>query len=127
MTKVQPATSPSAASTTSTTTRRLWVAPLVWAAHFLAIYAFTALACARKSATGWYGVDAVPWFVGAATLVAAALLLAMISIAVRDLRRGASPLQPSAFTHWLSAALAGLALLAVVWETLPVLLIPLCS
>lgn len=105
---------------------RLWVAPLVWAAHFLAIYAFTALACARKDTAGWFGVGTVPWFVSAATLVAAAVLLLTIGIAVHDGRRSASSPEPSPFVHWLTAAIAGLVLLAVVWETLPVLLVPAC-
>ena len=108
-------------------TWRLWVPPLVWAAHFLAIYAFTALACARQGTTGWFGVDAVPWFVGAAMLVASGVLLVMIGLAVRDGRRAASSPEPSGFVHWLTAAVAGLVLLAVVWETLPVLLVPVCS
>ena len=101
--------------------------PVVWATHFLTIYGFTALACARMGAAGWFDVDAVPWFVGAATLVAAAVLLVMIGLAARDGRRGASSPQLSGFVHWLSAAVASLGLLAVAWEALPVLLVPVCS
>ncbi len=108
-------------------TWRLWVGPLVWATHFLAIYGFTALACARIVEPGWFGVGAVPWFVGAATLVAAAALLVTIGFAVRDGRRAVSSQEPSRFMHSLTAAIASLALLAVVWETLPVLLVPVCA
>ncbi len=114
-------------ATAQAVTWRLWVGPLVWAAHFLAIYAFTALACARNVAAGWFGVGIVIWFIGAATLVAAAVLLLTIGIAVRDGRRSASSPEPSPFVHWLTAAIAGLVLLAVLWETLPVLLVPVCS
>ncbi len=108
-------------------TWRLWIAPLVWAAHFLAIYGFTALACERMGTPGWFGVGAVLWFVGAATLFATAVLLVTIVVAVRDGRRAASLPEPSSFVHWFTAAIAGLALLAVLWETLPVLLVPVCS
>lgn len=114
-------------ATARAVTWRLWVAPLVWAVHFLAIYAFTALTCARRGIAGWFGVDAVPWFVGAATWVAAAILLLTIRVAVRDGRRAASLSEFSGFVHWLTAAIASLVLLAVLWETLPVLLVPVCS
>lgn len=114
-------------ATAQAVTWRLWVGPLVWAAHFLAIYAFTALACARNVAAGWFGVGIVIWFIGAPTLVAAAVLLLTIGIAVRDGRRSASSPEPSPFVHWLTAAIASLVLLAVMWETLPVLLVPVCS
>jgi len=111
------------------TTWRLWVAPLVWAAHFLAIYAFTALACERNIATeGWFGVGIVTWFIAATTLAAVTVLLVTIGLAVRDGARAHSSPTPSAFIHWLTAALAGLVLLAVLWETLlPVLLVPVCG
>ena len=108
-------------------TWRLWVAPFVWAVHFLAIYAFTALACERMGTAGWFGVEAVLWFVGAATLAAVAVLLVTIVVAVRDGRKAATLPEVSPFVHWLTAAIAGLGLLAVLWETLPVLLVPVCS
>jgi hypothetical protein len=80
---------------------------IVWALHFTAVYGFTALACARG-----FGA-AAPWAVGVATLVAA--LLAGVII-VRNL--------DSEFTRWISAALGGIALLAILWEGLPVLMVP---
>ena len=114
-------------ATARAATWRICAALLIWAVHFLAIYGITALACAREGAAGGFGVDAVPWLVGAATLVAAAVLLLMIGLAVRDWRRAASSPQPLPFMHWLTATVSGLALLAVLWETLPVLLVPTCS
>jgi len=107
---------------------RLWVGPLIWAAHFLAIYAFTALSCARNVATvGWLGVGSVTLFIVAATLAAAAALLVTIGLAIRDGIRARTSPAPTAFVHWLTAAIGSLVLLAVVWETLPVLVLPVCG
>ena len=74
---------------------------IVWALHFTAIYGFTALACARG-----FGASA-PLVVGAATLVAAA---AAIFIIIRNFS--------SEFSRWVSAAVAGAALVAILWEGL---------
>jgi tetrahydromethanopterin S-methyltransferase subunit D len=73
---------------------------IVWALHFTAIYGYTALACAR-------GFGGISWFVGAVTAVAGLLTLAII---VKNL--------DSEFTRWVSAAVAGAALIAIVWEGL---------
>jgi len=108
-------------------TWRLCLAPLIWAAHFLAIYAFTALACARKGTGGWFDLASVPWFIGGATLLAAAILLVTIAVAIRAGRRDTSSTGASTFVHWLTAAIAALVLLAVVWETLPLIWVPVCG
>jgi hypothetical protein len=89
--------------------RALWMSSgvIVWALHFTAVYGFTALACARGLGS------AAPWAAGVATAVAA--VLAVIIIA-RNLDRE--------FTRWMSAALAGTALLAILWEGLGPLMVP---
>ena len=93
---------------------------IIWAAHFLAIYGFTALACARGFATArWMGIGAVPWMIGVATLIAAAALVALIASAARAAN--------SSFTEWMAAALGGLALIAVAWEAMAVLMVPACA
>lgn len=122
-------------ATAPTATWRLFIAPLIWATHFLAIYGFTALACARKGTADWVGanwveVAAVPWFVGAATLIAAALLLLIIRQASRQaIRNGRSAEVPvvKGFVSWLTIGIAALSLLAVMWDALPVLLVPICQ
>jgi hypothetical protein len=106
---------------------RLWIGPLVWAAHFLAIYAFTASACARYVAMGAFGVGVVAWFIGAVTAIAAAVLGVTIALALLDGRRSGSHAAPAGFVHWLTAAIACLVLLAIVWEALPILFMPFCS
>jgi hypothetical protein len=85
---------------------------IVWGAHFAAIYGITALACAR----GFPGL--VPWAIGIATIIAVALVFLLIWIAYKDI---------GAFANWLSAAVAGLALLAIIWEAVAVLLVPACA
>jgi hypothetical protein len=92
----------------------LWLSAgaIVWALHFTLIYGATALACAR-------GVPAAaPIGVALATALAVALLLA---ITVRGWRRR------DTFEGWLSAALALFALVAVVWEALPALVVEACA
>ena len=92
--------------------RALWMSSgiVLWALHFTAIYGFTALACARG-----FGA-AAPWVVGASTVIAAVigvlLILANLS---------------GEFTRWMTAALATAALLAIVWEGIPALMVPTCA
>jgi hypothetical protein len=101
---------------------------MIWAAHFLVIYVFTALACARRFVdTSWLGIGVVPWVIGVATLAATAATLVVIRLAVRDARSSASQNNTSSFVHWMTAALGGLALMAILWEALPVLLVPTCG
>lgn len=80
---------------------------IVWAVHFTVVYGFTALACAR----GFGG--AAPGVVAAATALAAVLALVII---VKNL--------DAEFTRWLTAAIAGAALVAILWEGLSALLVP---
>lgn len=91
---------------------RLAFPVIVWGLHFGAVYALTALACARAAP------QTVPWTIGAATLAAAAALIVTI---LRGWPRR------SDFTTWLTGALAAAALVAIVWEALPVLLVPPCA
>ena len=91
---------------------------LVWAAHFVFVYGFTGLACARPS-WGWtrHGTDSAETGVAAATLAAALAILAVIRVARRT---------PDAFSRWLSISGALLAFVAVAWAGLAILLIPAC-
>lgn len=94
--------------------RVLWMSSgaIVWALHFSVLYGFAALACARGLA------GAVPWVSLAATLAA---LGAIAVIAVRNLpRRGE-------FTAWLALSVAGLALVAVLYATIPLFIVPICA
>lgn len=90
---------------------RLSAAIAVWAVHFIAVYGLTGLACARGLP------QAVPWAIGVATLLALAALAFLIWVSRKDL---------AVFANWMTAAVAALALLAILWETVPVLLLPAC-
>ena len=107
----------------STPTWRLWIGPVVWAIHFLAIYGFTAIACARPDGRG---TAIVPAFILTVTVAAVAVLGATIVLAMRDHKRSSGPPGVSRFVHGLTAATAALVIVAVVWEALPVLLVPVC-
>jgi hypothetical protein len=85
---------------------------MVWALHFTAIYGITALACAR----GWHGLVAPS--VWSSTALAAAASLALIVF-------GAS--RRARFEYWMTAGIAALALVGIVWEALVVLLVPACT
>ena len=84
---------------------------VIWALHFGAIYGLTGLACAR----GWQ--EMVPPGIGLATVVAAILAVAVV---VAGWRRRAQ------FESWMTAGIAALALVAILWEALPVLIVPIC-
>ena len=91
----------------------LWMAfaPLVWALHFTALYGVTAVACAR-------GVSAlIPGAIVIATVVAMAAMLAIVKLAHRARDH---------FIRWISRSLAGLGVLAIVFEAVTVLLVPAC-
>jgi hypothetical protein len=99
---------------------RMLSGALIWAAHFLALYGFAALACARGFAhTQWLGIGVPVWTTGTATMIALATLLAIVATSIRR--------WPSvAFIDGMTAAVAALAILAVIWETLPVLMLRPC-
>ena len=103
---------------------------ILWAVRFLAAYSFTAIACTR----GWSdavlaGIDAVPLGVGLLTLASALGCAAVLARAVPRLGFTASDAdaeENTRFVHFIAATVAALALLAVIWETLPVFLVPVC-
>jgi hypothetical protein len=94
------------------TALRISAGAIVWAVHFTVLYGFAALACAR----GFTG--AVPWVSGAATLLALAALL--VVLARTGPRRGE-------FESWLAFSIAAVALVGVVFETVPVYLVRTCA
>jgi hypothetical protein len=108
------------------TTLRMSSGFLIWAIHFLIIYGFTALVCERGFVTvSWFGIGVVPWIIGLATLIAVAATLALVLRARNDRRRRLN--DTSDFVYWMTATLGGLALVAMLWEALPVLLVPTCG
>ena len=116
--------------------------PLVWTVHFLTLYILTAIACAH----GFFheevlGVRVVPLVGGAVTVVAVALILDGGVLAYRRWRGmpaagEPAPLPPHdgndvasrrRFMAYAGLLLSGLALIATVWETLPILFFATCE
>ena len=104
-----------------TTALRLSAGVIVWAAHFATIYGYTGLACARRfHDTGALWLAGVPWVIGMATICAVAIMLWLIAPLVR---RGGT----ADFVVWMSGAIAGLALIGIVYQAVPVLMLPVCA
>ena len=100
----------------------LFAGPIVWGLHFLSIYGFTGMACARPvgGAQG-LGLSWQGWAVIAAGAVAAGVLVACLRARPRS-----NLVHNREFLRVTGLALNGLALLAIVWETLAVVLLPGC-
>jgi hypothetical protein len=109
-------------------TLRMLSGLLIWSAHFLFIYVFTALACARRfQDLDWLGTNIVSWAVGIATVAAVGGIVAVMLPALRVLRHGHSSQGAPDFMRWMTVTFGGLGLIAIVWESLPVLLVPVCQ
>ncbi len=94
------------------TSLRISAGIIVWILHFVAIYGFTALACARGAP------QPVPWVIAGATIagIAACLVIVAKEFARRE-----------RFESWLAAGVAAFALLAILWEALTVFMVPICE
>jgi hypothetical protein len=116
--------------------------PLVWTVHFLTLYILTAIACAH----GFFheeilGIRVVPLVGGAVTLIAVALILDGGVLAYRRWRGMPSDGEPAPlpphdandvasrrrFMAYAGLLLSGLALIATVWQTLPILFFATCE
>lgn len=96
--------------------------PLIWTVHFLAIYVFVALACARRFAdVEWLGAGVAQWTVGVLTLASVAAV-AMILLCYRRIDRNAAD-----FVRWTTFALGALSVVAMVWEAVPAYVVPTCG
>jgi hypothetical protein len=114
--------------------------PLVWSAHFLLIYVFTALACAR----GFFhdeilGIRIVPLVGSALSLVAVALIIDALYLSWRRWQGGLADderlpgtqdddgtTSRRQFMARAGLLLSAVALVATVWQTLPVFFFASC-
>jgi hypothetical protein len=113
--------------------------PLVWSVHFLSIYAFTAIACAH----GFFydeilGIRTVPLVGSAVSLIAIALIADALYVSWRRWRGDdgqEEPLPPHGgnekasrrrFMAYSGLLLSAIALIATVWQTLPVYFFASC-
>lgn len=101
----------------------LFAGPLIWAVHFIAIYGFTGIVCARLPASlTWHGIGIAVWGIAGAGLAAVAAITAVyLGAKLRDV----AP-DNLVFIRSMSLTLSLLAVIAIVWETLAVFLIPAC-
>jgi hypothetical protein len=110
-----------------TTTLRMLSGVLIWATHFGIIYIATALVCARGfQNSSWLGIGIVAWMVVIATVIAIVGILMILLPAWKSLYRGSPRSATTAFIDWMTVSFGGLALLAIVWVTFPVMLVPIC-
>ncbi|HEY0848061.1 MAG TPA: hypothetical protein VGE12_22030 [Noviherbaspirillum sp.] len=96
--------------------------PIIWAAHFVAVYVLVALACARQFAqAAWLGIGLVSWGIALLTFAGVA---GIVAIAARqyDGRSGQGE-----FERWITVTAAGLSILAIVWEAIPAVILPPCG
>lgn len=102
---------------------KMFSGPLIWAVHFLTIYAFAALACARRFAhIEWLGTGVVAWAISLFSL------LAIAAISLLAWRFSRSKKQDEAgFAYRTAIVLSGLSVVAIIWETVPVFLVPACE
>lgn len=99
-------------------------APLIWAAHYLFVYSVNGIACARPEwQSTWAGMPVSSWIIVAASVAALAGMGAIHLHSRNRLPALASP----GFLPRLSGALSLLSAVAVVWETIPVMLVPACG
>ncbi len=111
--------------------------PMVWAVHFLVLYVMAAVACAK----GFYdaeilGIGVVRLIGAAVTLGAVVLILHGTRMSWRRWRTGPSSPPPphdasdpdsrSRFIAYSGLLLCGLALIATVWQALPLLFFDAC-
>ncbi|WP_201683848.1 hypothetical protein [Ramlibacter aurantiacus] len=96
---------------------------IVWALHFVLIYGFAGVVCARPQADWrWWGVPATTWGVAAAGVLALALI-AWSTARAWPRRNEAGD---SGFVAAFTLGVALLSAVGVVWETAVVWLVPSC-
>lgn len=117
--------------TRSFTRAILWVLSglIVWSVHFLIVYPFNALACARGFATARvFDVDVVPFTILCVTIAALVLIAAVLSLSAREGMRTANEADaPGRFLQRLALGIGALSAVAIILETVPVMMIPPCG
>ena len=101
------------------TVLRMCAGAIVWAVHFAVIYGYAELACALGlGELRWPGAT-ISVVVITATVIALGAVLAVVVLAMRAKTR--------AFENWMTAGIAAIAALAILWEgLLPVFMLPAC-
>ena len=99
---------------------------LAWSLHFGGIYVFAALVCAgRIAASGPFGLPSVPLFTVLATLGGAGAVAWLMIGTLRH--RAANEAEVDRFMAALTLLTGALALLAILWNTIPAFTAPACG
>jgi hypothetical protein len=106
------------------------IAPLiVWTLHLGVIYGGTALACARGFAGDpVLGLPILSFGIGLATVIAVAAvgyLMLRAYLTPSTMRSGDRATR--GFVRWITLAVGALSMVAVIWEAVPVLIVPACA
>ncbi|MGG5886614.1 hypothetical protein ACLF3G_05695 [Falsiroseomonas sp. HC035] len=101
---------------------------VLWALHFTMIYAINAFACERgREGATLLGLPWVPVLVVVATLLVLLPLALLLRRAIGTTRlTGGGEAEPG-FRHWFTAAAAAYAMLAVLFQAAPSLVLPPCG
>jgi hypothetical protein len=102
----------------------------IWASHFTAIYAATAIACERGAAArSLLGVPLLSAFALVITLLALSVLGLILRPALRTgtLSLAAAAQAEQWFAQWFTIGAAGLAALAVLFQAVPAFVLPGCG
>ena len=109
----------------------LWLyfsGPFVWAAHFSLLYGIEAAIC---SGLGRSSLESKFWLVALGLTAAALITLGCFVAWQLRLRRhdhnAANKINRSPFLRDVSIALVALAVIGVLWSTLPALVLPVCT
>ena len=106
------------------TTFFIWSGLLIYALDFLFVYVFVAIACAKRlTHAQWLGMPLIPVATTVSGVVAAAAIGAVMWMAVRRNREEADADEHTRFIRFLAIAGGGFSLLALLWLTLPPLLL----
>jgi hypothetical protein len=102
---------------------------LIWGLHFGVVYGVNGIVCARNLGEAqWLGLGIMTWVVGVTTVAALAATVVLIWAALRPAGRfGPYPEPTGPFIDWITATVGAIAVLAIVWDALPVLFVPACG
>jgi hypothetical protein len=98
----------------------IWSGLLIWAVDFLFVYVFAAIACARGFADARIaGMRVIQFVTILVTLLALAASAITMWIMLRRLRHEPEQDSSLTFIRFLALALGALATLAIIWNSLP--------
>jgi hypothetical protein len=104
---------------------------LIWGSHFLFVYGFNGIACARGfDRNAVFGIGIVPLTVAVVTVLAMAASILIVGLAVAGRGPGITHECDQALQQFWrlgTAVVASFSTIAVAWTGLPALIIPPCG